>query len=198
MAASTSDNVTVNLTVLWLDPNNNIVDTGDLNIEDVTVSSISFSKSTLKRPLMPGVWTVKLMLKKALIGQSKFLVVPLDHLEPLDQTKEINQITQSSLALHNQIDRLVAGHFVVQETCVIYSERTRKYVSGSFLQADEINKEAGNVHKFVECKKTNWSSKIPDPKSDVKAIGWRRSLGGISFEKLNGNIVILTISNEII
>lgn len=169
MAPSTSDNATVNLTVLWLDPNNSIADTGELSIEDVTISSISFSKSSIKRPLTPGVWTVKLLLKKVLIGQSKFLVIPID---PLDQTKEINQITQSSVTTqHNQIDRLVAGHYVVQDTCVIYSQRTRKYVSGSFLQADEKNKDAGNVHKFVECEKTIWSSRIPDPKSDVNELG---------------------------
>ena len=65
-STSQVENSTITLTVVWINLDDKVEDIGEMTIEDITVTSINFSKSNLKHPLMSGIWTVKLMQRKHL------------------------------------------------------------------------------------------------------------------------------------
>jgi protein xylosyltransferase len=169
--SSRPENATANFTVLWVDPKNNVVDSSDLIIEDLTVTSINFSKSNLKHPLMHGVWTVKLLYKKALIGHTKFLITPIEDVnEKVENTKvESKPNTSDSLKsiFNNSIDKMVANFYQIKDSCVIYSQNNIRNIITSYLSFDRNSSSVQKFHKFVECKKTSWSSRADDPKSDI-------------------------------
>lgn len=157
------DNNTILLTVLWVDPDEKIQESGELVIEDITITSINFSKSNLKLPLKSGTWTVKLVQKKTVIGLTKFLVTPsydMSHSTTIMTTKEDTNTS------HNQLDKQVANFYIIKDTCITYSHKSIREIVGSYLSS-HINSNAQNIVKFNECKKTFWSSLAPDPKSNL-------------------------------
>ncbi|KAG5670975.1 hypothetical protein PVAND_001203 [Polypedilum vanderplanki] len=155
------ENSTVTLTVAWIDPNDKIEEVGELTIEDITITSINFSKSNMKNPLMSGIWTVKLLQKKTLIGLSKFLVLPtnIDRNDDILMTKDLN-------ASQNQIDKLIANFYLIKDTCISYNQKNIRDIIGTYLTSDD-NANSKNIIKFNECKKTLWSTQAPDPKSEL-------------------------------
>lgn len=155
-ATSHPENSTANLTILWIDPSEKVVEVGELIIEDITITSINFSKSTLKQPLVSGEWMVKVLQKKSLIGLTKFLVVPTS----LNETKDINHS-------HNILDKMIANFYTIKETCIVYSQKSIRDIIGSYLVGNGDDDVDKNFHKFIECKKTSWSSMAPDPKSEL-------------------------------
>lgn len=150
------ENSTVVLTVLWVDPNDKIQETTELTIEDITVTSTNYAKSSLKQPLLDGSWTVKILHKKSLIGLTKFLVIP-----------SLNTSTKDISMSHNSLDKLVASFYVIKDTCISYNHKSIRDIVGSYLGALNVDNSGNNFHKFVECKKTSWSSSSPDPKSEL-------------------------------
>ena len=145
---------------------------------------ISFHKPTFKMPLRPGTWKVKLVHEDNIVlGETLFLVTPLAYVngkaitledavrlnngpgaglytndfvidfdrEAKDTEAKVKEFSDNSHAtgrqLENWIDLLIARHWVIKETCVVHKEVLLENVE--------------------ECKKTNWSSMSPDPKSDV-------------------------------
>lgn len=156
------DNITAALTVLWVDPKDKIQETGELTIEDITITSINFSKSNLKHPLMSGTWTVKIVQQKTVIGLTKFLVAPtfdMSHAMTMMMTKDLN-------ASQNQLDKLIANFYIIKDTCIAYNHKNIREIVGSYL-GNEESSNARNIIKFTECKKSFWSSLSPDPKSDL-------------------------------
>lgn len=161
---SNVENITASLTVLWVDPNDKIQETGELIIEDITITSINFSKSNLKHPLMSGTWTVKIVQQKTVIGLTKFLVAPtfdMSHSMTMMMTKDLN-------ASQNQLDKLIANFYIIKDTCIAYNHKNIRDIVSSYLGSNvDENSNARNIIKFSECKKSFWSSHAPDPKSDL-------------------------------
>lgn len=159
---SNVENNTAAITILWVDPNNKIQDTGELVIEDITITSINFSKSNLKLPLLSGTWTVKLVQKKTVIGLTKFLVAPTFDMRQsmtMMMTKDLN-------ASQNQLDKMLANFYIVKDTCIAYNQKSIRDIVGNYLSTN-VNANAQNLVKFNECKKSFWSSLAPDPKSEL-------------------------------
>lgn len=156
------DNSTVTLNVVWIDPNDKVVEVGELIIEDITITSINFSKSNLKHPLLSGIWTVKVLQKKSLIGLTKFLVTP---------TFINGSLTKDFNASQNQIDKLIANFYLIKDTCIFYNQKNIRDIIGTYLgnfgmtNVEDYNSK--NIIKFNECKKSLWSSLSPDPKSEL-------------------------------
>lgn len=148
------DNSTVFLTVVWVDPNEKIQETTELTIEDITITSTNFAKSNLKQPLQDGAWTVKILHKKSLIGLTKFFIIP-----------SLNTSTKDISMSHSNLDKLVANFYVIKDTCISYNQKNIRDIVGSYLGT--LNVES-NFHKFIECKKTLWSSSSSDPKSELE------------------------------
>lgn len=170
---------TYNLTVLWLNPAGQLNDISDLYVDASTQSAaVSFAKSNLKTPLLPGIWTAKLVTKKALIAQCNFLIIPKMHPnsnhswdswnesrkkkvdaqwetflpEEADQRlMEERAIGNAKLVEDEQIawiNRLTSKFFVIQDLCVV----------------SEVD---GNLQRLPRCRDTSWSSFAPDPKSEI-------------------------------
>lgn len=67
--------LTSNISVLWLDSAGSVADFSDVFIEEGNV--INFLKPNIKSPLLPGIWTVKIIEDKTFVAQTQFLVIPL-------------------------------------------------------------------------------------------------------------------------
>lgn len=147
------ENSTITLTVVWIDPDDKVEDIGEMIVEDITVTSINFSKSNLKHPLTSGIWTVKLLQKKSLIGLTKFLVIPT-----LNST-----LTKDLNTSQNQLDKMVANFYLIKDTCISYNQKNIREIIGTYLGSYGSNLSL----KFSECKKSMWSSFAPDPKSEL-------------------------------
>lgn len=150
------ENSTVNLTILWIDPNEKVQEAAELNIEDITITSINFAKSNLKQPLIRGNWTVKILQKKSLIGLTKFLVTP-----------SVNVTTKDVNMSHNQLDKMISNFYLIKDTCISYNHKNIRDIVGSYLNTNDDDTNGINFHKFNECKKSHWSSLSPDPKSEL-------------------------------
>lgn len=80
-STTSNDDITssVNVTVLWINPIGYLADISKIHIENTTIGSINFAKSKISVPLIVGVWTVKIVHKRTVIAQCKFLVCPNDY-----------------------------------------------------------------------------------------------------------------------
>lgn len=150
------ENSTVNLTILWVNPSDQVKEASELVIEDIKVTSVNFAKSNLQQPLVDGNWTVKVLYKKTLIGLTKFFVTPF-----------VNASTKDFNMSHNSLDKSIASFYLIKDTCITYNQRSIREIVGSYLATSDSIKNDVNYHKFVDCKKTSWSSSSPDPKSDI-------------------------------
>lgn len=151
------DNSTITLTILWIDPAEKVQETSEMVIEDIRITSMNFAKSSLQQPLKSGSWTVKVLHKKALLGLTRFLVIPSMNAT----TKDINTSSQ------NILDKLITNFYLIKDTCISYNHKNIRDIVGSYLGTVEMERTANNFHKFNECKKTRWSSLSPDPKSQL-------------------------------
>jgi protein xylosyltransferase len=159
------ENTTVTLSVMWIDPNDEVIEVGELVIEDVTITSINFSKSNIKNPTS-GTWTVKIMQKKTLVGMTKFLITP----SSIMNSNSNNVKTKDLNSSQNQLDKLISNFYVIKDTCISYNQKNIRDIIGSYLgnlggTNDIYN--SNNIIKFNECKKSLWSSYAPDPKSEL-------------------------------
>lgn len=145
-------NTSETFNVLWIDPNDKVRDSQDMTIDDITVTNISFLKSTLQQPIQFGVWMVKIFQKKSLIGLTKFLITP-----SINTTKDTN-------SSQNNLDKMISNFYQIKETCISFNNKNIREIIGSYLGTNELN---DNIHKFSECKKSFWSSQSPDPKSEL-------------------------------
>lgn len=151
------ENATVTLNVLWIDPTDKIQESTELVVEDITTTSINYAKSNLHKPLLSGEWKVKVLHKKSLIGITKFLVTPLN-----TATKE----------KENELEQLIANFYLIKDTCISYNQKSIRDIVKSYLATGgtDDRSSVNNVHRFVECKKSFWSSLSPDPKSQLVAV----------------------------
>lgn len=180
LAGNRGDHI-YNFTILWYQPDNELADVSDMIIEDATITSINFVKPNLRSPLMSGVWLVKVFHKRQLIGLVKFFVYAPVHLsnhllpihgitdhakDRINNTKEIiNNSKVNNLDLVNdneikQINNLIETFFVIRDICIVNNYK------------NAINKRLplAEFSHIIECSKTKWSSKAPDPKSDINLL----------------------------
>ncbi|KAL8569523.1 hypothetical protein ACOMHN_002070 [Nucella lapillus] len=180
------------VSVAWVDPASVIAVSYDILIPASTF--VGSHKPALNRPLRPGLWTVKLMVNMTVVAETQFLVTPLtfhqgkpisavvaqhSHNGPaglymskdfsgLRSVLKVPQNTQlEQQAADNArkvgrdldlwVDSLVPLFWVVKETCAMESLQLSASIS--------------------ECRKTAWSSRSPDPKSDIQTIGSKLAFG---------------------
>lgn len=154
------------LTVLWLDPRGELADTNEMTIEDTPSGPpenlVHFTKAAnLKSPLLPGVWTAKLVHKKVLLGVTRFLVINSTLMAEKVDVQDANQTTKEQE--REQLDRLVQQFFNLKDTC---------WVGKVDKGMPEVRPEG-----LVECRGTSWSSYAADPKSDIYAVAGRHPVG---------------------
>ena len=172
----------------WIDPVNVIAASYDVKIPAGTVH-VGQHKPNFNRPLRPGIWTVKLMFDFEVVAETSFLVSPLSffHSKPISaseiyrthsgpfgmyatkdfsefrdvlQVKQNPELEKQAMInmkkvgkdLENWIDSLVPYFWQVQRSCSI----------------EDMTDLYGDLE---QCRKTAWSSRSPDPKSELSAIG---------------------------
>ncbi|XP_046561647.1 xylosyltransferase 1-like [Haliotis rubra] len=175
------------ISVAWIDPVNVIAASYDVKV--LSSGHTGSHKPQLNRPLRPGIWQVKLMYNLQLLAETSFLVIPLTvydghpisaaeiyraHSGPqgfyaskdfsefrdvLNVPKHADLQTQAAVNakkvgkdLENWVDSLVPLFWQVQRSCTIED------LSNTCLVLEQ-------------CKKTSWSSRSPDPKSDLSSVG---------------------------
>lgn len=144
---STTGETSYNFTIIWYAPNGELADISEMFIEDASSASINLSKPALSAPLSQGVWLVKILHRKNLIGLCKFLIVPNYNVQ---NTKDL--LTEET----DQIDNLVETFFTIRDICIIQGQQMLRFQS-----------ETEQFKNLVECNKTKWSSRAPDPKSEI-------------------------------
>ncbi|XP_059620080.1 xylosyltransferase oxt [Phlebotomus argentipes] len=183
LAASDNHTALVNLTAIWLDPTGNLADTSELHIEDASGASVNFVKGNLRKPLLPGVWTVKLILKKTTVAICRFLIVPMQFHDgeevAVEDARRINRGTISE-SLHVSSEWIshvqsAAERAPLELKARENAEKTGRelaqwidnLVSQFFILREMCSRHAIPQLSYVEkCEDTAWSSAAPDPKSD--------------------------------
>nr|CAD7444893.1 unnamed protein product [Timema bartmani] len=177
----------LNLTVLWVDPAGQLAEVSEVHVEDA--STVNHVKPSLREPLLPGVWEVKMVLNSSLVAGTHFLVIPLQ----LVSGVEISQ--HQSTFLHNgPAQSFVAPEGVDYERFMASAGEKlalrRKATANSKRFGVDLQKWIDSLtnrfYKVVEscaastrqtslcggvilepCEGTVWSSLAPDPKSQI-------------------------------
>lgn len=180
-------NHSYNLSVLWVDPNGQLQDFNELHIEDSQSETINFSKSNLKRPLTPGMWTVKLISKTQIHAQTKFLVTPLsvDGNKPIrrNRAKVLNAGSRNDISYPKSWRQYLLSDKDTERLKELASSNSKKYDESLFEWIDSLVSKfflirgTCSIHglddrsnRFANCRDTYWSSLAPDPKSDVYSL----------------------------
>ena len=176
-----------NVKLMWIDPISVITGVYEMRVQDDWV--VSFHKPDYNKPLRPGTWTVKMVYREEggtdlVIGQTNFLVIPLAFKDgiPVDYDQAIasnggppagrytrqytiefdresrnidvlaNGATLNSKKigkdLHEWIDTLVKENWSIEDACAVGSE-------------------VRECDGMLQCEMTSWSSRSPDPKSEI-------------------------------
>lgn len=181
-----SSAINYNVSYLWIDPTGRLVEVSHVIIDETSV--IAHVKPNLKQPVLPGLWTVKILYKTDLLAKVKFLVTPLEYFS-------------NSLVTQNQANFIHAGPASVEQFDSFYdkfllssSERqSLQHLSLSnskrfgvdleewidtlfvsfyqFMDICVVNEVSQFSQSDLEiCSQTDWSSFAPDPKSFIGEI----------------------------
>ncbi|KAM7447918.1 Xylosyltransferase 2 [Porites harrisoni] len=173
--------------IMWVDPIN--VVTGIYEMRVVENWVVSFHKPTFKKPMRPGKWTIKMIFshkgEDMVIGQTSFLVTPMSVSkgEPIRSQDAIAANSGPPGGIYNTNDFLIEFDREANNTEALAkkaAENSRKF--GQELD-DWIDSEveyfwtveascviSGNLEgcsHILPCKSTTWSSRSPDPKSEI-------------------------------
>lgn len=185
---SLSSNVKMfNITFLWIDPSGQLADVSELSIDETYV--IGNVKPNLKHPLLPGVWTVKLVYKKQLSAQCSFLVTPLEFMSNtvLSQQqvafihsgsangKEFDQSWNIYLSSEQERDKLLRKSIAnakrydydLRQWIDSLSNKFYKIKQTCILAEKNLGVGKCGSLKLETCYSVNWSSRSPDPKSYI-------------------------------
>lgn len=169
-----------NVTVLWINPAGYLSDISDIHIDASSASqTISSVKSNLKPPLLPGIWTAKLVNKHSLIAQCNFLIIPRIRGDTNTSTDQHWSSAQSNAGKHwNSFLPAAKDAAVMKEQALINAkliDDERIIWISDMIQKFFVIKETCVVHRndalpnLKLCNQTKWSSFAPDPKSDLFA-----------------------------
>ncbi|ALC43906.1 oxt [Drosophila busckii] len=180
-----------NLTLLWLDPLGRLQDFNELHVEESQTDVINYSKTLLKQPLTPGIWTAKLIGRTAIYAQLKFLVAPLafDKGEPLATAAAASAVNAGiDLSLPDEFELPLEWqqhvhnddeHFALREHILangqLVGHQLHRWIDelvSKFFQLREscVAQPANALPGLPLCQDTSWSSLAADPKSDMEAL----------------------------
>ncbi|XP_021352699.1 xylosyltransferase 1-like [Mizuhopecten yessoensis] len=180
------------VSVAWIDPANVIAASYEVTVPKSSIEYIGNHKPQLSVPLRPGVWTVKLMHHWTVLAETKFLVIPLimmngQPINPVESelshggpqefyaSKDFSEFRnvlkinasdafindalfnskKTGAALESWIDLLTQKFWSIQSTCSVNAE---------------------HCPQIDLCDTTSWSSRSPDPKSEIRGIDERTGL----------------------
>ncbi|XP_022243478.1 xylosyltransferase 1-like isoform X2 [Limulus polyphemus] len=180
-------------TFVWVDPTKTVAGSYEVRVE--SGNQDLHLKPVFRQPLRPGIWTLLLMYNWVLVAETHFLVVPLSvyNTQPVDEQKTpmihsgpgkqpyvdhdfsnvetLLKYTNKTLMLQqavlnsqkagkdleNWIDGLTTQFWTVQDLCFV--SVPQHPTGGALCLALDMD----------PCQLTLWSSKSPDPKSEVNS-----------------------------
>ncbi|XP_066924651.1 xylosyltransferase 2-like [Clytia hemisphaerica] len=176
--------------IVWQDPLNVIAGMYQMKVDKTWV--ISFHKPKFNKPLRPGTWTVKIVFNDDItLGLTKFLVIPQSYYDGKEGV--LNDVIATN---NGPPAGLYASDYVVEfdreandtsERVVEFAKNSKSIGSSLEGWIDSImqqhwkfvgicvsSERTGVKNKCIaqlpSCSDTDWSSKSPDPKSEVKRI----------------------------
>ncbi|XP_076309198.1 xylosyltransferase 1-like isoform X3 [Tachypleus tridentatus] len=180
-------------TFVWVDPTKTVAGSYEVRVE--SGNQDLHHKPVFRQPLRPGIWTLLLMYNWVLVAETHFLVVPLSvyNNDPIDRQKTrmihsgpgkqpyvdhdfsnvetLLKYTNKTLLLQQAefnswkvgkdledwIDGLTTQFWTVQDLCFV--SVPQHPTGGALCLALDID----------PCQLTLWSSKSPDPKSEINS-----------------------------
>ncbi|KAG5899486.1 hypothetical protein JTB14_015197 [Gonioctena quinquepunctata] len=176
-----------NLTCLWISPVGQLYEVDEFTVDEHSL--IGHVKPSLKQPILPGRWQVKLIYTNTLLVETKFLITPLEFYSG-------SPFKEGQINLVNSGSKTTKGYKEsFQKFLPTESERTQletwshsnseKTGSSLIRWIDQLQAEFYGIVKMCvvssasmdvcgfklnACMKTNWSSFAPDPKSAIHTI----------------------------
>ncbi|XP_062263860.1 xylosyltransferase 1-like [Platichthys flesus] len=171
-------------TVVWIDPTNVIAATYDILVD--ASAEVTHYRPPLTPPLRPGVWTLRVLHHWSPLGQTSFIVAPLEfHKQQptgLEDALRLhagpprNSYMEQSFHGLNPVLRLPVSLGAVEEaeanaglTGAPLRQWLDRLLEGHWSASDVCSTGPSACPVMQRCRLTGWSSDSPDPKSDVGA-----------------------------
>ncbi|XP_034448532.1 xylosyltransferase 1-like [Hippoglossus hippoglossus] len=171
-------------TVVWIDPTNVIAATYDILVD--ASAEVTHYRPPLTAPLRPGVWTLRVLHHWSPLGQTSFIVAPLEfHKQQpigLEDAQRLhagpprNSYMEQSFHGLNPVLRLPVSLGAVEEaeanaslTGAPLRQWLDRLLEGHWSASDICSTGPSACPVMQRCRLTVWSSDSPDPKSDVSA-----------------------------
>lgn len=181
--ASSPNAKSANITFLWIDSAGRLAEVNEAYVDDSYI--VNHIVPSLKQPLLPGIWTVKLIHKEQ-IAEVKFLITPLYYLSR-------NEVSQKQIVfLHSgsevkdydttQWDKFLPTNYDRENFEALAESNAKRFgpdllewidnLTGKFYQVGHICVVGDNYTdvcgiKVQQCKDTSWSTYAWDPKSYI-------------------------------
>lgn len=185
-----SQKLSGNLTVLWLDPAGMLADVNIIIRDENNLTN--FIKPNIKHPLLPGIWKVGLFQQSTLVAVTKFLITPLEYFSGREVShQEVTLIHCGSQNSYKNLTSIKPPKFVpAKEEAYLLGEVSNSNIKrigndlrewidmlsiefysilGScvvHLKSTQEKVVCGN-YNFINCMTTEWSSLSPDPKGTI-------------------------------
>ncbi|XP_033102591.1 xylosyltransferase 1-like [Anneissia japonica] len=174
------------ITITWIDPTNQIAASFDTTVD--SDCDEMHHKPEFNKPLRPGKWTIKMLYQWMVVAETNFLVIPLavKYGEPI--TEHDAESTNSGPPRNSYVDRDFTSMKTIfqladSESIVeLANEKGKKtgedlhswvdelvgtfWIMGGFCM-DILNSNGAVCKGLTKCRDVHWSTKSPDPKSDL-------------------------------
>ncbi|XP_069021515.1 xylosyltransferase 1-like [Embiotoca jacksoni] len=169
-------------TVVWIDPTNVIAATYDILVD--ASAEVTHYRPPLTSPLRPGVWTLRVLHHWSPLGQTSFVVAPLEfhRQQPIQQEDARrlhggparNSYMEQSFHGLNPVLRLPVSLGAVEEAeanAGLTGAPLRNWLDGllegHWSASDVCSMGPSACPVMQRCRLTAWSSGSPDPKSEL-------------------------------
>ncbi|XP_023153650.2 xylosyltransferase 1-like isoform X1 [Amphiprion ocellaris] len=171
-------------TVVWIDPTNVIAATYDILVD--ATAEVTHYRPPLTSPLRPGVWTLRVLHHWSPLGQTSFIVAPLEfhRQQPIQEEAARrlhggparNSYMEQSFHGLNPVLRLPVSLGAVEEAeanAGLTGAPLRRWLDGlleAHWSASDVCSSGPSACPVMQrCRLTAWSSASPDPKSELSA-----------------------------
>ncbi|XP_060946488.1 xylosyltransferase 1-like [Limanda limanda] len=169
-------------TVVWVDPTNVIAATYDILVD--AAAEVTHYRPPLTPPLRPGVWTLRVLHHWSPLGQTSFIVAPLEFHKQrptgLEDAMRLhagpprNSYMEQSFHGLNPVLRLPVSLGAVEEaeanaglTGAPLRQWLDRLLEGHWSASDVCSTGPSACPPMQRCSRTLWSADSPDPKSDL-------------------------------
>ncbi|XP_075998779.1 xylosyltransferase 1-like [Genypterus blacodes] len=171
-------------TIVWIDPTNVIAATYDILVD--ASAEVTHYRPPLSPPLRPGAWTLRVLHHWNPLGQTNFIVAPLEFHRQLSIQQEDamrlhagparNSYMEQSFHGLNPVLRLPVSLGAVEEAeanAGLTGAPLRRWLDGllegHWSAADVCSTGPSACPVMQRCRLTAWSGVSPDPKSELVA-----------------------------